>query len=134
MTASDHEPTVKPLEGLRILVVEDEMMIAMLMEDFMEEFGCTIVGPVANIENALLLIKTEAIDGALLDLNLAGNVAYPVADELARLRIPFIVVSGYGDQELAGGYNDRPRLPKPFRRLDLQRIMTATFAPDVPSS
>lgn len=127
MTASNHEPQVEPLESLRILVVEDEMMIAMLMEDFLEEFGCTIVGPVANIEKALLLIKTETIDGALLDLNLGGNAAYPVADELTRRRIPFIVVSGYGDEELSGGYNGRPRLPKPFRRTDLQYIMTTTF-------
>jgi CheY-like chemotaxis protein len=112
---------------LRVLVVEDEMMLAMLMEDFLEEFGCTIVGPAASIDNALRLITTEKIDGAMLDLNLAGVAAYPVADELARLRIPFVFVSGYGNQELRDDYNDRPRLPKPFRRLDLQRIMTATF-------
>lgn len=124
----------EPLEGLRILVVEDEMMIAMLMEDFIEEFGCTIVGPVANIENALLLIRTEAIDGALLDLNLAGNAAYPVADELAGRAIPFIFVSGYGDQELRSEYNERPKLPKPFRRTDLRHVMTTTFVPVLPNS
>jgi CheY-like chemotaxis protein len=127
MSPPHRESKTEPLQGLRILVVEDEMMLAMLMEDFMEEFGCTLVGLAANIDTALQIIRTESIDGALLDLNLAGNVAYPVADELARLDIPFIVVSGYDNQELSGGYNDRPRLPKPFRRLDLQGAMTRAF-------
>lgn len=129
MSASDSEPKIAALQGLRVLVVEDEMMVAMLMEDLLEEFGCTIVGPAADIAKALALIATEAIDGAVLDLNLAGHAAYPVADELARRGIPFIFVSGYGDQELRGDYNNRPRLTKPFRRLDLQHVMAATFAP-----
>ena len=128
MTLSDNERVV-PLQGLRILVVEDEMMVAMLMEDLLEGFGCTIVGPAATIAEALLLTAAEAIDGALLDMNLAGRSVYPIAEELARLGIPFVFVTGYGDQELPGDYNNRPRLPKPFRRLDLQHIMTATFAP-----
>jgi CheY-like chemotaxis protein len=128
MTASNSELNTAPLQGLRILVVEDEMMVAMLIEDFLEAFGCTVVGPVADIAAALRLTATEAIDGAMLDLNLAGHTVYPVADELARRGIPFIFVTGYGDQELDGDHNNRPRLPKPFRRLDLQRILTATFA------
>lgn len=132
MITPRHEPKSEPLQGLRILVVEDEMMVAMLMEDFLEEFGCTIVGPVATIDHALRLIASDAIDGAMLDLNLGGNAVCPVAQELARLRIPFLFVSGYGDQYMNGSYNDRPRLSKPFRRLDLQRIMTETFAPVSP--
>lgn len=129
MTASDIEPTIASLQGLRILVVEDEMMVAMLVEDMLEEFGCTVVGPAPSIASALRLIAAETIDGAMLDLNLAGHAAYPVADELARRGVPFIFVTGYGDQELHAGYNNRPKLAKPFRRLELQRIMTATFAP-----
>lgn len=128
MTGPDGEPKVSPLQGLRILVVEDEMMVAMLMEDLLEGFGCTIVGPAASIAKALLLIAGEAIDGAMLDLNLAGHSVYPVADELARRGIPFIFVTGYGNQELPDDYNKRPRLPKPFRRLELQRLMTETLA------
>ena len=128
MTTSDDEPKIASLQGLRVLVVEDEMMVAMLIEDLLEGFGCTIVGPAASIAKALLLISTEAIDGAMLDLNLAGRAVDPVADELARRGVPFIFVTGYGSQELRGDYNNRPRLPKPFRRLDLRRILTATFA------
>jgi CheY-like chemotaxis protein len=127
MTVSDNEP-IAPLQDLRILVVEDEMMVAMLMEDLLELFGCKFVGPAASIPQALLLISTEAIDGAMLDVNLAGHSIYPVADELARRGIPFIFVTGYGNQELEGDYNYRPRLPKPFRRLELQRVMLETFA------
>lgn len=127
MTASHNEPKVPRLQGVRILVVEDEMMVAMLMEDLLGDFGCTIVGPAGNIAAALALIGAEPIDGAMLDLNLAGHEVYPVADELARLGIPFVFVTGYGDRELRGGHNHRPRLPKPFRRLELERIMTETF-------
>ena len=126
MTETESDGRV--LQGLRILVVEDEMMVAMLIEDLLKELGCTIVGPAASIEQALQLIASEAIDGAMLDLNLAGRAVYPVADELARRSIPFIFASGYGDQALTDRYNDRPRLRKPFRRLDLRRILTATFA------
>lgn len=127
MSGFDGGSTIAPLRGLRVLVVEDGMMVAMLMEDLLEEFGCKIVGPAASVDKALALIATEAIDGAMLDLNLDGHDAYPVADELARRGLPFIFVTGYGDQELRGGYNNRPRLPKPFRRPDLKRIMTETF-------
>ena len=129
MTVSDGEPRITPLQGLRILVVEDEMMVAMLVEDLLEAFGCTIVGPAASIAGALALIATEAIDGAMLDLNLAGQAVYPVADELARFGIPFIFVTGYGNQEVIGDHNSRPRLAKPFRRVDLLLIMETTFAP-----
>jgi CheY-like chemotaxis protein len=129
MTAPDDEPIGAPLEGLRVLVVEDEMMIAMMLEDLLDGFGCRIVGPAADITKALALIAAEAIDGAMLDVNLAGRAVDPVADELARLGIPFIFVTGYGRRELQENHNSRPTLAKPFRRLELQRIMTATFAP-----
>jgi CheY-like chemotaxis protein len=128
MTGFDSDPGISPLRGLRILVVEDEMMIAMLMEDFLGEFGCTVVGPAASIAKAMPLIATAAIDGAMLDMNLAGKAVYPVADELARRGIPFIFVTGYGDRELRGDHNGRPRLPKPFRRQELQQTMTRVFA------
>jgi hypothetical protein len=65
----------------------------------------------------------------MLDLNLAGHAVCPVADELARLGIPFIFATGYGNQEVIGDHNGRPRLAKPFRRVDLLLIMEATFAP-----
>lgn len=115
------------LIGLRVLVVEDEMMVAMLIEDFLEAFGCTIVGPVARIADAIRLASTEAIDVAMLDMNIAGQSIYPVAEELAQRDIPFIFVSGYGAEHFRGEYKNRPKLSKPFRRLDLQRILTATF-------
>lgn len=129
MTMPDIEPKITPLQGLRVLVVEDQMMVAMMMEDLLDSFGCATVGPAANIAKALALIATERIDGAMLDLNLAGHAVYPVADELARLGVPFVFVTGYGDQEVRGDYSDRPRLAKPFRRLDLLLIMETTFAP-----
>lgn len=119
----------RALAGLRILVVEDEMMVAMLIEDFLEEFGCTIVGPVGSIPEAIRLAATEAIDGAMLDMNIDGRSIYPVAEELAHRDIPFIFVSGYGGEYFRGEYKNRPKLSKPFRRLDLWRMLTATFVP-----
>jgi CheY-like chemotaxis protein len=117
------------LAGLRVLVVEDEMMVAMLIEDFLEEFGCTIVGPVASIAEAMRLAATEAIDGAMLDINIDGQSIYPVAEELAQRDIPFIFVSGYSTEQFRSEYKNHPRLSKPFRRLHLRRILTETFAP-----
>lgn len=119
----------RSLAGLRILVVEDEMMVAMLIEDFLKEFGCKIVGPEGSITEAIRLAATETIDGAMLDMNIAGQPIYPVAEKLAQRGIPFIFVSGYGAEHFRGAYRDRPKLSKPFRRLDLQRILTATFVP-----
>jgi CheY-like chemotaxis protein len=117
----------RALAGLRVLVVEDEMMVAMLIEDFLEEFGCVIVGPVGSIGEATRLASTEAIDGAMLDMNIAGQSVYPVAQELAERDIPFIFVSGYDSAHFRGEYKNRPKLSKPFRRLDLQRLLTTTF-------
>ena len=119
----------RTLAGLRVLVVEDEMMVAMLIEDFLEKFGCTIVGPVASIAEAIRLATTEAIDGAMLDMNIDGQSIYPVAEELAQRDIPFIFVSGYGKEHFRSEYNNRPKLSKPFRLLDLRRILEATFVP-----
>lgn len=119
----------RPLVGLRVLVVEDEMLVAMLIEDFLEEFGCTIVGSVASIAEAIQLATTEAIDGAMLDMNINGQSIYPVAEQLAQRNIPFIFVSGYGTEQFRSEYKNHPRLSKPFRRLDLQHILTANFAP-----
>lgn len=127
MTMSGAGPMTASLQGMRILIVEDEMMVSMMMEDMLDSFGCEIVGPAANLAEAVRLAATAAIDGAMLDLNLAGKSVYPVAEELVRRDIPFVFVTGYGPGELGSDYKDRPALRKPFRRAELQRIMTDSF-------
>ena len=103
------------LAGLRILVVEDEVMIAMLLEDALTDAGCTVIGPFGRLAAALDAAGLGGIDGALLDVNIAGEKVYPVAELLDGQHVPFLLLSGYGDQATPA---DRPGWPvcaKPFQ-------------------
>jgi len=98
----------------RVLIVEDEMLVAMLIEDVILDLGHEVVGPAMRLETALEAVETENLDFAILDINLAGKQSFPVADLLADRGIPFIFASGYG----AAGLNERHRkafvVQKPF--------------------
>ena len=108
-------PAVDPaLSGRRILVVEDEMLVAMMREDILGDLGCTVVGPASRIAEALALARTVAIDGAFLDVNVAGERVFPVAAALAERQVPFIFVSGYSENVLEAPFAGRPALKKPF--------------------
>jgi DNA-binding NtrC family response regulator len=102
------------LAGSRVLVVEDEMLVSMLVEDILADFGCIVVGPAANLDQATKVAGSEEIDVALLDVNLAGARVFPVAHILAERGVPFVFVSGYGDQALEAPFEGRPVLQKPF--------------------
>jgi CheY-like chemotaxis protein len=78
-----------------ILVVEDEMLIAMLVEEMLQDLGCRVVGPVSTLEDALARISRDHLDGALLEANLRGDSSSPAADELLGLHVPFLLVTGY---------------------------------------
>lgn len=118
---------IVPPERFRVLVVEDEMLLAMLMEDTIADFGCDVVGPVARVADGVRLANTERLDGAILDINVAGTDVYPVARELAERRIPFIFVSGYGAGILPHEWRGRPTLQKPFDPKDLAQSMAKAF-------
>ena len=112
------------LAGRRILVVEDEMMIAMLVEDMLLELGCTVVGPAHGLAEALALAQSEpGLDAALLDVNLAGQPVFPVADALREKGVPAIFSTGYGDAGLRDIDRGAPVLQKPFRAGDLARAL-----------
>lgn len=111
------------LAGRRILVVEDEAMIAMLLEDILDELGCAVVGPVARADQALTAIEAESLDGAVLDVNLNGEPSYEVADALAARGVPFMFITGYGEAGLKDGYRHHPVMQKPFTRDDLDRAL-----------
>ena len=116
------------LHGRRVLVVEDEAMIAMLVEDMLDELGCAVVGPAHALDAAMALANTETrIDAALLDVNLAGESVFPVADALWAKGVPAVFSTGYGDSSLRGRYRDAPVLQKPFRAGDLERALTAAL-------
>jgi len=116
------------LAGLRILVLEDEMLVAMLVEDMLAELGCVVVGPASSVTEALALLAAGPVDSALLDVNLShGGSGYAVADALAARAIPFAFVTGYGRISLRAPHRDRPVLQKPFRMEALSRVL-ATLA------
>ena len=108
--------------GLRVLVVEDEAMVALLLEEMIAELGYQVVGPVARLGKAVEIASTEMIDAAILDINVDGKEVYPVAETLAARHIPFAFVSGYGKEGLRSSYRASPTLGKPFRRQDLQKL------------
>lgn len=125
-TARTQQPALP--QGLRVLVVEDEALLAMTMEDMLADLGCKVVGPVGRVDQAVLLAGSERLDGAILDVNVAGVEVYPVARELAGRGIPFVFVSGYGAESLPAQWRDRPTLQKPFHPDDLTRAMAQAFA------
>jgi CheY-like chemotaxis protein len=113
------------LAGKRILVVEDEVIVAMLIEDILSDQGATIVGPAARVAKALELLGEGDVDAAVLDVNLAGEMTTPVAEELRRRGIPFAFAfaTGYGAAGLPDGFASQPLLQKPFQEHDLNRVM-----------
>lgn len=110
-------------QPIRVLVVEDEAMIAMLMEDMVADLGGEVVATAARLEDALALASERAFDFAVLDLNLAGTLTYPVADILKQRGIPYVFATGYGSSGLAEGYGDEVKLPKPFTASELERVI-----------
>ena len=113
----------RELSNRKVLVVEDEMMIAMLIEDMLDEFGCKLVGPATNVPRALDLIGKEQVEIAVLDLNLDGQDTYAIADALQQKNVPFIFATGYGSTGLRQEYGNRPVLQKPFQARDLETAL-----------
>ncbi|MGE0748052.1 MAG: response regulator [Rhodospirillales bacterium] len=113
--------------GMRILIAEDEALVAMMIEDIVIDLGCAVIGPAGTVARALSLIDSEAPDGALVDLNLGGEHAGPIAAALKARNIPFIFVSGYGRTMADGANADVPIVSKPFDERDLRRAI-ATIA------
>jgi CheY-like chemotaxis protein len=107
------------LSGRRVLVVEDEMIVAWLLEDILTDLGCAVVGPAASVKQGLAMVGAEAIDAAVLDVNLDGEMSYPVADALAARGVPFVFSTGYDKDRLLDGYRTFPVLQKPFHQSEL---------------
>jgi len=107
-----------------VLVVEDETMIAMLIEDMLEEFGYEVAAVAGQLQTALQAVETSSFDVAIVDVNIAGQTSYPVADRLAERGVPFAFVTGYGVSGLAEGYDGIPVLQKPFRAEDLTGLLS----------
>ena len=109
-----------------ILIVEDEPLIAMMIEDFLEILGKTLAGSVDTVEAALALIAAGGIDAAILDVNLrGGEKSFPIAEALAARGIPFVFATGGSHDSVADIYRDRPTLPKPFTMDGVAKALAA---------
>ncbi len=117
------------LTGLRVLVVEDMYLVADVIDMVLQEHGCRVVGPVPRLQRALELARAESLDGAILDVNLAGELSFPVAAALAERGIPFFFLTGYDDAALfPPEYRSHARLMKPFDDDALERMAAREFA------
>ena len=110
---------------MRILIVEDEALVAMLLEDMVADAGHEAVLAAASVGEALGHVRerAEAFDFAILDVNLAGEASYPIAEALAAAGKPFAFSTGYGPGSLPAAWRDRPVLAKPFSGADLERLL-----------
>jgi DNA-binding response OmpR family regulator len=109
------------LKGARIFLVEDEFLVALALEDDLRAAGCIVVGPFGDLAAATDAARTETFDLALLDVNLCGERAYALADELFARRLPFVLLSGYGKTDLPERFRDSPRVAKPYHLATLLR-------------
>lgn len=107
----------------RILVIEDEALVAMLVEDALLDGGFEVIGPARTVAQALEMLAAEKPSAAVLDLNLAGESSVAVADALAARGVPFVVATGYGAAGLPQGHRDAPVLPKPYDPMDLTTVL-----------
>jgi CheY-like chemotaxis protein len=117
-----------PADRRRVLVVEDEIMIRMLLEDMLDDLGYEVAGAAGTIDEALALARDAAVEVAILDVNLNGSPVYPVADALTARKVPFIFSTGYGEQGLPEDYRNCQLLQKPFQLENLERAL-AMVAP-----
>jgi len=121
----------RKLAGLRVLVVEDSLLVAEVIAETLEDCGCSVVGPVSRVQRALPLAEHEALHGAVLDVNLAGEFCFPIAEALDARGVPFIFLTGYGDAEaLPPRFQARPVVGKPFVPRDLVGLMHEQFRRD----
>jgi CheY-like chemotaxis protein len=121
-----------PLTGLRLLLVEDETLVAMMVEDMLADLGCVVVDVAGTLSRGLALVADAglALDGAILDVNLGGDKVYPVAEALVARGIPFIFATGYGIGGIAEGFSHIPALAKPYESRALEQTLTTALGRD----
>ena len=127
-------PAGEALRGRRVLVIEDEMLVAMEFESLLQRQGCAVVGPASTVDRALALLDHDQPDAALLDLNLNGEPATAVAVALRTRGVPFVLVTGYGEaQSSEPELQDAPRVDKPVNHYALVRALARVMDAGSPS-
>ena len=112
---------------MRVLVVEDVMLLADLIVEELERAGCRVVGPASSVAEGVELASTELLHGALLDVALWGETSMPIADALARRGIPYAFLTGYEESIIPQRHRTKPCLAKPFRARDLLSLLHCGF-------
>ena len=113
-----------PLSARRVLLVEDEALVAMLLETILEDMGCIPVGPAATVEDGLAMVADPApLDGALLDVNIAGRQVFPIAEALKARGVPFVFSTGYGAGGLPDEWRGHPTVQKPFTEAAIRNAL-----------
>ena len=120
--------TENRLSGLNVLIVEDESLVAMLIEDTLGDLGCRVAGMASRIDDALDKAVSLPLDIAILDVNLHGQQTAAVAEILKKRGVPFLFATGYGVGGLPRGFSDTPILQKPFHEADLERVLKQALA------
>jgi CheY-like chemotaxis protein len=124
------ESSKASLAGLKVLVVEDEALVSMLLEDMLGDLGCEIVGPIMRLKEALAAAEdpAQAMDIAILDVNLAGERSFPVAEALERRGCLFVLATGYDDAGIDERWRNKPMLRKPFLPHQLEQVLQDALA------
>jgi CheY-like chemotaxis protein len=116
------------LQNVRVLIVEDEALVAMLLEDMLQDLGCVMAGTASTVDQGVEAASGLEIDVAILDMNLAGKPVLPVAEALAGRGKPFIFATGYGESGVPDAWRDRPTLQKPFSMVDVETALKKAVA------
>lgn len=123
------EESALPSTGSRLLLVEDEALVAMMMEDLLEGLGCNVLASARSVQEGLQAIAAvgEQLDGAILDVSLGGEAVYPIAEALQRRGVPFAFATGYDAGSLDPRFAHYPTLAKPFEMLALAALLREAF-------
>ena len=116
------------LKGRRILVIEDSPVVAPFTAEILGELGYDVVGPAPTMAAARELIEEEAVDAAILDVHIRGERVFPLCDELAARKVPFLLTSGYADWQIPDKWQDAPQLQKPYTMEQIEQALAALLA------
>lgn len=116
------------LEGVRVLIIEDDSLVAMSVGDMLGDLGCSVVATAGNLAQAFEMVGAGGFDFALLDVNLRGKEVFPVAEILSEQGIPFAFASGYGRAGLPEEFSTRPVVSKPFQVQELSAVLSSALA------
>lgn len=125
MTGTNAGESADVFRGLNVMVVEDEAIVSFMIEDMLFDHGCAAVWHASNVDEALAMLGSRQPDMAVLDVNLGGELVFPVAQKLEEAQIPFVFATGYGRNGILQEWADHPIIHKPYDGSTLARALSA---------